>query len=153
MTTYRCPNSCAATIMPEKPPVSSTIATELTFSSLLFTTQAPPTYAKPAVPRLHSPCLVFLRHMSSLVLQRGKNYCNTRYPFQYSFSPNILRSACIFKLTLLWQQQCHKPAIFFLRIGIFPYLLGLRPNQSHLYQHGFFRDMALRLGPMSIFII
>ena len=40
---YKCPSSCAATIIPEKPPVSSTMATLLTFSSLLLTTQAPPT--------------------------------------------------------------------------------------------------------------
>lgn len=45
--TYKCPTSCAATMIPENPPVSSTIATELTFSNLLFTTHAPPTYANP----------------------------------------------------------------------------------------------------------
>jgi len=45
--TYRWPTSCAATMMPEKPPVSSMIATLLTFSRRLFTTQAPPTYANP----------------------------------------------------------------------------------------------------------
>ncbi len=30
-TTYRCPNSWAATMIPEKPPVSSTMATLLTY--------------------------------------------------------------------------------------------------------------------------
>lgn len=43
MTTYKWPTSCAATIIPLKPPVSSMIATLLTFSSRLLTTQAPPT--------------------------------------------------------------------------------------------------------------
>lgn len=45
--TYKWPTSWAATIMPLKPPVSSIMATELTFSRRLLTTQAPPTYAKP----------------------------------------------------------------------------------------------------------
>lgn len=46
---YKWPTSWAATIIPLKPPVSSIIATLLTFSNLLFTTQAPPTYANPRV--------------------------------------------------------------------------------------------------------
>lgn len=45
--TYKWPTSWAATMIPENPPVSSTMATELTFSKRLFTTQAPPTYANP----------------------------------------------------------------------------------------------------------
>lgn len=45
---YRWPTSCAATMIPLNPPVSSMIATEFTFSRRLFTTQAPPTYANPA---------------------------------------------------------------------------------------------------------
>lgn len=49
MGTYKWPTSWAATIIPLKPPVSSIIATLLTFSNLLFTTQAPPTYANPTV--------------------------------------------------------------------------------------------------------
>ena len=69
------PNSWAATMIPEKPPVSSTMATELTFSSLLLTTQAPPTQAKPAVPLLHSPNLLVLRHMSNL----KESFFSTKY--------------------------------------------------------------------------
>lgn len=41
--TYKWPTSWAATMMPLKPPVSSMIATLLTFSKRLLTTQAPPT--------------------------------------------------------------------------------------------------------------
>lgn len=50
--TYKWPTSCAATMIPEKPPVSSMMATELTFSNRLFTTHAPPTYAKPDIKRV-----------------------------------------------------------------------------------------------------
>merc|ERR1719495_724740 len=39
---------------------SSAMATLFTFSSLLLTTHAPPTYANPAVPLLQSPWRVFL---------------------------------------------------------------------------------------------
>lgn len=45
--THRWPTSWAATMIPEKPPVSSMMATLLTFSRRLLTTQAPPTYANP----------------------------------------------------------------------------------------------------------
>lgn len=38
-------------MIPENPPVSSMMATLLTFSNLLLTTQAPPTYANPKIHR------------------------------------------------------------------------------------------------------
>merc|ERR1719309_1049135 len=43
------------------------MATLFTFSSLLLTTHAPPTYANPAVPLLQSPWRVVL-HISSVVI-------------------------------------------------------------------------------------
>jgi len=70
----KCPSSCAATMIPENPPVSSTMATLFTFSNLLLTTQAPPTYANPAVPLLQSPCCVFLLHISNLVMATAISY-------------------------------------------------------------------------------
>lgn len=44
-------------MIPENPPVSSIIATLLTFSNRLLTTHAPPTYAKPRQAKL----LLFLK--------------------------------------------------------------------------------------------
>lgn len=68
---YRWPTSCAATMIPLNPPVSSMIATEFTFSRRLFTTQAPPTYANPARKEFFSTLLVcasrlrFLRRITT----------------------------------------------------------------------------------------
>lgn len=64
-STYKCPTSWAATIIPENPPVSSIMATLLTFSSRLFTTQAPPTYANPNAENYVQLATIELQHLQT----------------------------------------------------------------------------------------
>ena len=89
--TYRWPTSWAATMIPENPPLSSMMATLFTFSSRLLTTQAPPTYAKPAVPLLHRPPSYRRLHMSSLVITTAKSYVGNRSSL-YKYLPMSVRA-------------------------------------------------------------
>lgn len=63
--THKWPTSWAATMIPLKPPVSSMMATLLTFSKRLLTTQAPPTYANPLISNYR------VRNWKSQIIQKG----------------------------------------------------------------------------------